>query len=106
MFGKKKINEKKNCLVKKKWVNKTFGLKIFGSEKILCQKFFGVKQKISDQKDLGLKILLSKISILIGVEEVGEIIPFPVWMILFPVFKTSFELDSKSYKHFAKEVFW
>ena len=64
-----------------------------------------MKQKISDQKDLCLKILLSKISVLIGDEEVGEIIPFPVWMILFPVFKTSFELDSKSYKYFVKGVF-
>ena len=31
----------------------------------------------------------------IGGQEIGEIIPFPVWMIPFPVFKTSFKLVDK-----------
>merc|ERR1711872_411425 len=46
-----------------------------------------------------------KRSFLIGGQEVGEIIPFPVWIILFPVFKTSFGFVFKSYKLFVKEVF-
>ena len=33
------------------------------------------------------------------------IIPFPVWIILFPFFLTSFRLVSKSKKHFVKKVF-
>ena len=33
------------------------------------------------------------------------IIPFPVWIILFPFFITRFRLVSKSEKHFVKEVF-
>ena len=45
-----------------------------------------------------------KISFLIGGQEVGEIIPFPVWIILFPVFKTRFKLIGKSWNHFVKEV--
>jgi len=42
---------------------------------------------------------------LIGGQEVEEIIPFPVWIIPFPVFKTSFGLIGKSKKHFVKETF-
>ena len=37
--------------------------------------------------------------------EVGEIIPFPVWIIPFPVLKISFELLGSNEKHFGKEVF-
>ena len=40
---------------------------------------------------------------MIGVAEVGEIIPFPVWI---NVFKAGFELVGKSLKHFVKEVVW
>ena len=32
---------------------------------------------------------------------VGEIIPFPVWIILFPIFKTSFKLVVKIEKRFV-----
>ena len=39
------------------------------------------------------------------VKEVGEIIPFPVWMISFPVLKIDFELLGSNEKHFVKEVF-
>ena len=46
-----------------------------------------------------------KISFLIGGLEIGEIIPFPVWITPFPVFKTRFELVSKIKKHNEKEVF-
>ena len=35
--------------------------------------------------------IFCKRSFLIGGAEVGEIIPFPVWINLFPVFKTGFE---------------
>ena len=42
---------------------------------------------------------------MIGGQEVDEIIPFPVWIILFPVSKTSFGFVSKSKKLFVKEVF-
>ena len=35
----------------------------------------------------------------------GEIIPFPVWIILFPVLKINFELLGSNGKHFVKEVF-
>ena len=35
----------------------------------------------------------------------GEIIPFPVWIILFPVLKINFELLGSNEKHFVKEVF-
>ena len=38
-------------------------------------------------------------------QEIGEIIPFPVWIIPFPVFKTRFKLVDKILKHFVKEVF-
>ena len=44
-------------------------------------------------------------SFLLGGEEVGEIIPIPVWIIQFPIFKTSSELIGKSLKYFVKEVF-
>ena len=37
--------------------------------------------------------------------EVGEIIPFPVWLIPFPVLKIDFELMGSNEKHFEKEVF-
>ena len=37
-----------------------------------------------------------KRSVLLGGEEVGEIIPFPVWIVQFPVFKTSFKFTGKS----------
>ena len=37
--------------------------------------------------------------------EVEEIIPFPVWIIPFPVSKINFESLGKSKKHFIKEVF-
>jgi len=46
-----------------------------------------------------------KRSFLIGGQEIGEIIPFPVWIIPFPVFKTSFKLIDKILKYFVKEVF-
>ena len=42
---------------------------------------------------------------MIGSQKVGEKIPFPVWIIPFPIFKTSFELVDKIDKHFVKEVF-
>ena len=37
--------------------------------------------------------------------EVGEIIPFPVWIISFPVLKIDFEPLGSNVKHFVKEVF-
>ena len=40
---------------------------------------------------------------MIGGQEVGEIIPFPVWIIIFPVFKKSFGFAFKSQKLFVKE---
>ena len=43
---------------------------------------------------------------MIGAQEVGKIIPFPVWKIPFPVFETTFGLVGKSYRHFVKGVFW
>ena len=36
--------------------------------------------------------------------EVGEIIPFPVWIIPFPVLKTKFETLGTNEKYFIKEV--
>ena len=42
----------------------------------------------------------------VGAQEVGKIIPFPVWKIPFPVFETTFGLVGKSYRHFVKGVFW
>ena len=38
-------------------------------------------------------------------QEIGEIIPFPVWIIPFPVLKPSFKVVDKIKKHFVKEVF-
>ena len=35
----------------------------------------------------------------------GEIIPFPVWIILFPVLKSKFEPPRMNEKQFVKEVF-
>ena len=35
----------------------------------------------------------------------GELIPFPVWMIPFPVSNIDFELLGSNEKHFVKEVF-
>ena len=35
----------------------------------------------------------------------GEIIPFPVWIIPFPVLKNDFELLGSNEKHFVKGVF-
>ena len=35
----------------------------------------------------------------------GEIIPFPVWIILFSVLKINFETLGTNEKHFIKEVF-
>ena len=35
----------------------------------------------------------------------GKIIPFPVWLIPFPVSKINFELIGQNEKHFVKEVF-
>ena len=46
-----------------------------------------------------------KRSFLIGAQEVGEIIPFPVLIIPFPVSKTSFKVVSKIQKHYVKEAF-
>ena len=43
---------------------------------------------------------------MIGGQKVGEIIPFPVWIIPFPVFKYSFGFVFKSWKLFVKEVFF
>ena len=37
--------------------------------------------------------------------EVGEIIPFPVWIIPFPVLKIEFELLGSNEKQFVKEFF-
>ena len=37
--------------------------------------------------------------------EVGETIPFPVWIIPFPVLKIDFELLGTNEKYFVKEVF-
>ena len=34
----------------------------------------------------------------------GEIIPFPVWIILFPVLKIDFEPLGTNEEHFVKEV--
>ena len=42
---------------------------------------------------------------MIGGLEVGEIIPFPVWIIPFPVLKINFEPLRSNEKHFVKEVF-
>ena len=36
-----------------------------------------------------------KRSFLIRGQEIGEIVPFPVWIIPFPVFKSSFKLVDK-----------
>ena len=35
----------------------------------------------------------------------GEIIPFPVWIIPFHVLKINFELLGSNEKHFVKQVF-
>ena len=48
---------------------------------------------------LGLNTANFKRKILIGAQELGEIISFPV-------FKTSFGLASKNQEHFVKDVFW
>ena len=37
--------------------------------------------------------------------EVGDLIPFPVWIIPFPVLKVNFETLGTNIKHFVKEVF-
>ena len=37
--------------------------------------------------------------------EMGEIIPFPVWIIPFPVLKINFELLGSNEKHFVKKSF-
>ena len=36
----------------------------------------------------------------------GEMIPFPVWIIQFPVLKINFEPHGKNEGHFVKEVFY
>ena len=41
-----------------------------------------------------------------GGQEIGELIPFRVWIFPFPVFKTSSGLIGKNEKHFVKEVFF
>ena len=46
-----------------------------------------------------------KKSFLIRGLEVGEIIPFPVWIIPFPVLKINFESLGLKEKLFAKDVF-
>ena len=50
--------------------------------------------------------IFCKKSFLIRGLEVGEIIPFPVWIIPFPVLKINFETLGTYEKHFVKEVFW
>ena len=37
--------------------------------------------------------------------EVREIIPFPLWIVPFPVLKINFEPLGSNVKHFVKEVF-
>ena len=37
--------------------------------------------------------------------EVGEIIPFPVWVIQFPILTINFEPLGTNGRHFVKEVF-
>ena len=48
--------------------------------------------------------ILSK-SFLIRGLEIGEIIPIPVWIIPFPVYKTGIELHSKTGGYLNKEFF-
>ena len=38
--------------------------------------------------------------------EVGEIIPFPAWMIPFPVLKINFKFLGNNEEYFVKEVFF
>ena len=103
-FGSKKIGSNK-CLDQENfWVDKNFPVKIFFGWQIL-----GLK-KICSKRSLGRKILgveknLDQKKFLIGGQEIREIIPFPVWIIPFPIFKTSFKLVDKIEKHFVKEVF-
>ena len=40
-----------------------------------------------------------------GDQEIGEKIPFPGWIIPFPIFELSFKLIDKIEKDFVKEVF-
>ena len=47
-----------------------------------------------------------KKNLLIEYLEVGEIIPFPVWTIPFPVLKINFEFFGTYKKHFGKEFFY
>ena len=47
-----------------------------------------------------------KTSFFIRGMEVGEIIPFPVWTIPFPVLKIDFEFFGTYKKHFGKEFFF
>ena len=49
--------------------------------------------------------MFSKRRFFIGGQEVGEIIPFPVWIIPFPVLKINFEPLGTNERHFVKEVF-
>ena len=51
-----------------------------------------------------MKNIFKKNSLIRGLE-VGEIIPFPVWMISFPVLKTNLEPFVSNKKHFIKEIF-
>ena len=48
--------------------------------------------------------IFKKNSLIRGLE-VGEIIPFPVWIIPFPVLKINFETLGSNDKRFVKEVF-
>ena len=61
-------------------------------------------KKIWTKEVFELIVITFKRSFLIGGQEIGEIIPFPVWIIRFPIFKTSFKLVDKIEKHFVKEV--
>ena len=63
------------------------------------EKYF-VKEVFWDQ----MKIFCKRTFLIRGLE-VGEIIPFPVWIIPFPVLKINFETLGTNEKHFVKEVF-
>ena len=59
MFGKKKILGQKNCVSKKNWIKRFFGLINVWVKKILNQKKVGVKNFLG-HKNFGSKNILGK----------------------------------------------
>ena len=56
-------------------------------------------------KEVGEIYFWAKSCFLIRGPELGEIIPFPVWIIPFPILKINSEFLGLNEKHFVKDIF-